>query len=121
MSSGSDRTDELIQDLSPHTAWQAWNLVRDARAAGVPLVVISGRRSYERNQDVGGASRSLHLAGRAFDVAVWGFTRDQIPGWWWELLGAYAEHRYGLFWGGRFLHAGAADVNHFDSRLQTSV
>lgn len=118
---GSDHTDELLEGLAGGTQWQAWHLVNDARRAGIPLVIISGRRNYAQNTDVDGASKSLHLQGRAFDVAVWGFRREQIPLWWWMQLGAYAEQQLDLFWGGRFLHGGVPDVNHFDSRLLTHV
>lgn len=84
-------------------------------------MLISGRRSYAENEDVHGAAKSLHLQGRAFDVAVWGYRREQIPLWWWLELGAFAEQHFDLFWGGRFAWSGAPDVNHFDSRRLTHV
>lgn len=103
--------------LDPAIFRQAYSLVVAARDAGIPLVIISGRRTTAANLEVGGAPRSLHLQGMAFDVGVWGFSRDQIPYWWWEQLGLWAEQNLGLTWGGRFLHAGRPDVNHFDARL----
>lgn len=121
MSSGSDRTNELISGLWGGTQWQAYNLVSAARAAGIPMVIISGRRSPEGNLDVEGAAKSLHLQGRAFDVGVWGYRRDDIPLEWWAAVGAWAERELDLFWGGRFLHSGVPDVNHFDSRRLVSV
>lgn len=106
----SDRSAELIAELDPDLQGPAVQLVNAARAAGVPLVVISGLRSPERNRDVGGASRSNHLTGRAFDVSVLGLQRDQVPLWWWEALGSYGA-QLGLRWGGSFF---TPDVNHFD-------
>lgn len=116
--SSADRTVELLADLNPTTRVQAIYLVNAARQVGVPLVIISGYRSPEHNRDVGGSERSYHLDGLAFDVGVLGYVRDQVPTWWWEQLGAFAEARLALFWGGRFLHGGVPDLNHFDSRRQ---
>lgn len=89
----------------------AIHLVNLARRAGVPLVVISGRRKAAYNAEIGGAEFSLHLHGLAFDVQVLGYTRDQVPWWWWQALGQEWE-RLGGRWGGRF---SVPDVNHFDS------
>lgn len=102
--------------LDPAILRQAYTFVVAARDAGIPLVIISGRRSAAHNVEVGGAPRSYHLDGLAFDVGVWGYSRDQIPLWWWEQLGAWAEAHLGLYWGGRFSSGGRADVNHFDAR-----
>lgn len=113
----TDRTDELIGTLAHDAAVRAWILVYVARRAGIPLVLISARRSPEANQDVGGAEKSYHLSGNAFDVEVLGYPlREQIPWEWWEHLGLWAEAQLGLFWGGRVTHAGRRDVNHFDTR-----
>lgn len=110
-----DRTDELLDTLEPDVAERAWWLIYSARRSGIPMHIISARRSYEQNRDVGGAARSLHLVGQAFDVAVAGYSRDQIPESWWHQVGTWAESNLGLRWGGRFLHAGQKDVNHFDA------
>lgn len=108
-----DQTEALIEELDVELGWRAVNLINAARSVGVPLQVISGLRSVGRNRDVGGAPRSQHLYGRAFDVAVQGYTVRQVPAWWWQELGAYAEY-LGLRWGGRFQ---PPDVNHFDLGL----
>lgn len=92
--------------LQPYVAY----FVNAVRAAGVPLVLISGRRSAVTNREVGGAERSLHLYGWAFDVQVLGYRREQLPFEWWEQLGAFWEGMGGR-WGGRF---DPPDVNHFD-------
>jgi len=109
----NDPTIAAIMSLDPVAARAALGLVIAARRAGVPLMVISGRRSPEVNRQVGGAPASWHLTGQAFDVQVLGYTRDEIPAEWWEQLGAYAEQHFGLSWGGRFSDP---DVNHFDLR-----
>ena len=111
-----DRTDELLETLDPWIAARAWWLIYTARRSGIPMHIISARRSPEVNRDVGGTNKSLHLAGDAFDVAVVGYQRDEIPNQWWQHVGEWAESNLGLFWGGRFLHAGQPDVNHFDAR-----
>lgn len=108
-----DRTEQLISELDHELIWPAIHLINAARSVGVPLEVISGLRSARRNRDVGGESRSQHLYGRAIDVGVQGYLVNQVPGWWWGELGAYAEH-LGLRWGGRFK---SRDVNHFDLGL----
>lgn len=108
-----DPTETLLRDLDEDLLEPAVRLVNAARAARVPLIIISGRRSVAVNTDVGGAFRSQHLHGRAIDVQVMGYRREQIPGWWWNQLGAYGEW-LGLRWGGRFQ---TRDVNHFDLGL----
>lgn len=95
---------------------RAWWLIYYARQSGIPMHIISARRSYEANRDADGADKSYHLTGEAFDVAVVGYQRDQIPLEWWREVGEFAERHLGLSWGGRFSHAGRPDVNHFDIR-----
>lgn len=103
--------------LDPAIFRQAYTFVVAARDAGIPLVIISGRRSAGYNVEVGGAPRSYHLDGLAFDVGVYGYTTQQLPLAWWTALGLWAESALGLYWGGRFAHSsGRPDVNHFDAR-----
>lgn len=45
---------------------------------GVPIIINSAYRSPKHNRNVGGASRSRHLQGDAFDIRVPGYTRLQI-------------------------------------------
>lgn len=110
----NDPTPAIIQDLEPLTARAALTMVWAAREAGIPLIIISGRRNALQNASAGGAVGSHHLTGRAFDVQILGYTRDQIPLAWWTALGEWAEQNLGLRWGGRFVHDGERDVNHFD-------
>lgn len=107
----NDPTLEKLAGLEEQTRLRAWYLVNAARNAGIPLMVISGYRSPAENAAVGGARNSWHLRGRGFDVQVLGYTRDELPGWWWEDLGQWAKSQLGLRWGGDF---SVRDVNHFD-------
>ncbi|HEX6158426.1 MAG TPA: D-Ala-D-Ala carboxypeptidase family metallohydrolase [Burkholderiales bacterium] len=102
--------------LEPYARAAAITMVTAARQQGIPLIVISGRRTAAQNAAVGGAPGSRHLDGTAFDVAIHGLSREQVAYWWWEALGTWAEQNLGLSWGGRFVHNGAPDVNHFDLR-----
>lgn len=90
---------------------RAYWMVKTAREAGIPLMVISGLRSSDLNSAVGGATHSLHLAGRAFDVQVANYRVADIDPSWWAMLGSWAESNLGLRWGGRFA---TPDFNHFD-------
>ncbi len=107
-----DPTDDKLQELEPATQLRAYWFVRQVREAGIPLVIISGLRSSSYNAAIGGAVNSYHLTGRAFDVQVVGYTKDEIPLRWWQSLGGYAESAFGLRWGGRF---SPPDLNHFDT------
>jgi len=103
----------LDADLQPYAAY----FINAVRAAGVPLVLISGRRSSATNQTVGGAARSLHLYGFAFDVQVVGYRREEIPLAWWARLGIFWESIGGRG-GGRF---SPPDLNHFDAGYPAQV
>ncbi len=87
------------------------------RSVGVPLWVSSGRRDPATQRRLVQAGRSLtlnskHLSGRAFDVDVLGFARDDVPLSFWHLLGPWAESQLGLRWGGRF--RSLKDFAHFE-------
>jgi hypothetical protein len=113
----TDETAVHLRSLDPGFAPYAVYLINAARAAQVPLVAISGRRSSATNREVGGAERSLHLYGLAFDVQVLGYSREQIPLWWWLAAGQFWEAMGGR-WGGRF---SPPDVNHFDAGFAVEV
>ncbi|SDO72160.1 Peptidase M15 [Halomonas shengliensis] len=61
---------------------------------GAPVVVTSAARCRQHNADVGGASRSQHIYGRAADIKVTGhpaaivadFIEEQFP---WASVGRY--------------------------------
>ena len=105
-----DPTPGKIAGLDRAFGRRVVGFVNLVRSAGVPLVVISGYRTLAQNRHVGGAPRSRHLYGRAVDVQVLGFTRDQIPLSWWQALGRVGES-FGLRAGVFFRRP---DPNHFD-------
>lgn len=117
MSSGFDETATHLGTLDAGFQPFVIYFVNAVRAAGVPLIVISGRRSALTNQAVGGAERSLHLYGFAFDVQVMGMGRDALPERFWTILGVFWESMGGR-WGGRF---DPPDVNHFDAGFSARV
>ena len=49
--------------------WLINKLDMAREVAGVPFVVVSGKRSVEENVRVGGASSSAHLSGNAVDIS----------------------------------------------------
>lgn len=108
-----DETLVHLRGLDPRFSPYAFYFVSAARRAGIPLLVISGRRSSAENIEVGGAPRSLHLHGLAIDVQIQGYHVYDIPLSWWEHLGLFWEALGGR-WGGRFVDE---DLNHFDAGL----
>lgn len=91
-----DPTPSSVAGLEPATQIRCIYLVNAARAAGIPLLVTSGRRSYFEQLSLvwSGKSKTLssrHLQGRAFDVDVAGWSRDALPDSFWRSLWAYAE------------------------------
>jgi uncharacterized protein YcbK (DUF882 family) len=113
----ADQSLLYIRSLQPFLWPYPIALVNAVRAAGIPLVVISGRRNGNVNAEVGGAERSLHLYGLAFDLQVAGFGRDELHPYFWQTLGEWWESLGGR-WGGRF---SSADVNHFDTGVVALV
>jgi hypothetical protein len=68
--------------------------------------IISGFRSVQKNQAVGGAPRSRHLLGQALDLGTGDRRTLSIFGSLWEQIGGR--------WGARFTKP---DINHFDLGL----
>lgn len=115
----SDRTQEFINGLEPRTAERAFWLVWSARNAGYPVVITSGRRTRGAQADLvrRGLSQTLdsaHLRGEAFDIDVFGMRRDDVPLWFWNIIGPWAETNLGLRWGGRWRTLW--DPGHFELR-----
>ena len=111
-----DPTIGNLRTLAPVTQRAAVRMATHVRLAGVPLIVTSALRNPSEQAQLvrTGRSqtfRSKHLTGRAFDVDVHGFGRDQIPRWWFYQLGQLAEP-LGLRWGGNF--SGFWDPGHFE-------
>lgn len=113
----ADPTAQYAGSLDPQFRPYALYFIQAARQAGLPLVIISGRRSATVNREVGGAERSLHLYGWAFDTQVQNYSREQVPLAYWQALGEYWEAMGGR-WGGRF---STPDVNHFDAGYAVQV
>jgi len=111
-----DRTVAHLQSMDQRSAMQAFRMVSAVRSVGVPLHISSALRSGAEQAELvrTGRSKTLrskHLTGRAFDVDVLGFSRDQIPRWWFYQLGSLAEQLQ-LRWGGNF--RGFWDPGHFE-------
>lgn len=114
----SDPTIGHLRRLDPSIQLGAIQMVTHVRQIGVPLTVTSSRRTSEEQRLLvrAGRSRTLaskHLSGLAFDVDVYGFSRDEIPLWWFYQLGALGE-QLGFRWGGRW--TGLRDYGHFEAR-----
>lgn len=90
-----DPSPGIVESLEPLTRARAIYLLNAFRAAGVPLIATSGRRGYfEQAYLVAtGKSRTLtskHLAGKAFDVDIAGWSRDAVPPAFWTILKSYS-------------------------------
>lgn len=112
-----DQTARHLESLEPTTRAAAVALVDALREAGVPAIITSSRRTFEeqRRLVIAGRSRTLrskHLSGKAFDLDVYGWRRENLPAWFWAAVGPYAE-RIGLTWGGRW--RSPWDPGHFES------
>ena len=114
--SSPDPTYARLESLVPDARKRAAQLVSDARYAGIPLFISSSARSLQEQAGHVAAGRSAalnskHLTGRAFDVDVWGYRREQLPKWFWDILGQHGES-LGLRWGGRWTRP--YDPGHFE-------
>jgi peptidoglycan L-alanyl-D-glutamate endopeptidase CwlK len=112
----TDRTEELIAELDWYTASSAVDLINRLRRAGYPAVITSARRSPQEQKTLlqqGRTTtlRSKHLTGQAFDVDMYGWNRDRVPAWAWDVVGPAGEAS-GLKWGGRW--KSFRDVGHFE-------
>lgn len=112
-----DPTPGIVAGLEPYTQARAVYLVNAARTAGIPLMVTSGRRSYWEQLGLlwQGATKTLaskHVQGKAFDIDVAGWNRDDLPEWFWAEIGPFGES-LGLNWGGRW--SSFVDLGHFES------
>lgn len=109
----------MLEGVHPGVAARAKYLCEVFQAHGWPLVVTSGLRTAEKQEQLikaglTTARQSRHLDGTAFDVSFTGFTREQalaLPAWVWNAVGQAGE-RLGLRWGGRFRDY---DPFHFDA------
>jgi len=111
-----ERTIRNLETIRRDVAIAAYNFILYLRRLGYPAVVISGRRSRAKQNEllragISPAKNSRHLTGDAFDIWFEGYRRDQIPEEVWDFVGEIGEE-FGFRWGGRF---NVPDVNHFDT------
>ena len=112
----SELTLTLIRTLQREGQAPVIDLINALRAAGLPAVVVSARRTHARQTQLISAglttaTRSRHLEGRAWDLGFRGVRSRAVPSYWWRAAGESWE-RMGGRWGGRFRPA--ADPLHFD-------
>lgn len=116
-----DPTPAQIAGLNSQIRGKAIALINALRSVGVPAIItnLGGRRSqaeqnrlYSSGRGVTSTVRSRHVTGMAFDLDVYGWSRDQVPSWWWPIIGNYAEKQLGLRWGGRWKKP--YDPGHFE-------
>lgn len=115
----ADPTQAQINTLDPEIAWRAAYLINVLRDIGWPVGIVAlGARRNETAQKAlvrEGRSRTLrsrHIDGLAFDLDILGVPRDEVPEWFWNALGPWAEQALGLRWGGRF--STIRDLAHFE-------
>lgn len=116
-----DPTPGQIAGLRPNTAMKAVTLINALRSVGVPAIIgpLGGKRTIAQQLKLMGDPRgvtttvkSRHIYGAAFDIDVLGMSRDDIPSWWWPIIGNYAESVLRLRWGGRWTRP--YDPGHFE-------
>lgn len=116
-----DPTPAQLATLDPQMQRRAVELINALRAVGVPAAIVAGgaRRSlaeqtklYQSGTGVTSTVRSRHVVGMAFDLDVLGMNRNDIPRWFWDIVGPWAEERLGLRWGGRWSRP--YDPGHFE-------
>jgi len=112
----NDQTVQHLNTLQPAVAARGFQFINALRQAGIPAYISSSRRTYAEQAALvqRGASRTMqskHVDGRAFDIDILGYGRDDLPKWWWLAVGMYAE-RLGLRWGGRW--TSFYDAGHFE-------
>lgn len=112
-------TEAELRRLHPAIA-QRFRILQEALAqSGVPIEIrpLGGTRTQAQQRQLvrGGRSqtlRSRHLDGLAFDVDVVGMNRDDVPTWFWQIVGPWVETNLGMRWGGRW--RSLRDYGHFE-------
>lgn len=106
-----DPTPAQILTLDPQIRGRAITLINTLRNVGVPAIIgpMGARRTvaeqralYQSGTGVTSTLKSRHITGMAFDLDIWGMGRDTVPGWFWNLVGPWAERELHLTWGGRW-------------------
>lgn len=70
--------DRIPKDLIPNADKVLQNLQVLRDACGKPITIMSGYRSPERNESVGGAKKSQHMEGNAVDIKVKGMKPEDV-------------------------------------------
>lgn len=116
----NDPTPAQVATLDPQIQWRAVTLINALRSVGIPAAIVAGgaRRSvqqqtalYQSGKGVTSTLKSRHVLGMAFDLDILGMNRNDIPTWFWDLIGPWAESNLGLTWGGRWVRP--YDPGHF--------
>jgi D-alanyl-D-alanine carboxypeptidase len=113
------RTLEHARQLDPVALERAAALLDACWQVGIPAWISSSRRSEAEQRELvrTGKSQTMHSAhldGRAFDIDVVGYRRDDVPLSFWNELGPLGES-IGLRWGGRWRTL--VDLGHFEVPL----
>lgn len=113
----TDPTLGNLASLSPRAQAAAYQLVLACRDAGLPVIITSALRDPATQRDLvaRGLSKTLdsaHVRGEAFDIDWYGWDRRDIPQWFWQIVGPWAETQLGLRWGGRW--RSLWDPGHFE-------
>lgn len=98
-----DGSDKILIDV---------NFVRDKLQAirdhfGAPVTINSGYRTPEYNKKVGGASKSYHMTGQAFDIVVKGHTPAEVARY------AQSLDINGIIQYNNFVHVDSRDIRYW--------
>lgn len=114
----NDYTEDQLRLFHPSIREKAIRFITALRLAGIPAYIgnAGGIRTHEEQARLVSAGRSetlrsKHIEGKAFDIDILGFGRDQLPKSFWNDVGRFGE-KLGLRWGGRF--KGFYDAGHFE-------
>lgn len=123
-----DRTEEILDGLTVHTADLAYYLIYILRVYfELPAIITEGRRSQARQEllfaqgrettgnIVTQVQRSRHTLGEAFDIDMFGYPPATVPIAVWQDAGRVGEW-LGLRWGGRFRDL--VDYRHFEDTVK---
>lgn len=106
-----DPTPAQLDSLDPQIRGRALTMLNILRSVGIPAIIapLGARRSpqeqlalYTGGTGVTSTTSSRHVLGMAFDLDIAGLSRNDIPQWFWDLVGPWAESTLGLTWGGRW-------------------
>lgn len=90
--------DEELFKVLPNIVALASNILVPLRAMiARPIIITSGYRSQRVNELVGGSKTSQHLLGKAADIHVQGFTREQM-GTVYEIIQTYFDFDQLIFY-----------------------